>query len=81
MHPLSPRAVDSEGVFSPSPHLSSLWRGVCAFGRWMHFAAAYIHKYFCSIIDCQNKSVFPICVCVSVSLRLNLCVHLEVEHK
>lgn len=55
--------------------------GVCAFGRWAHFAAAYIHKYFCSIIGCQNKSVFPVCVCVSVSMTLNLFVHLEVEHK
>jgi len=34
------------------------------FLRLMHFAAAYIHKYFCSIIACQNKSVFLICVCV-----------------
>lgn len=33
------------------------------FLRLMHFAAAYIHKYFCSIIACQNKSVFLICVC------------------
>lgn len=33
------------------------------FLRLMNFAAAYIHKYFCSIIACQNKSVFFISVC------------------
>lgn len=54
---------------------------MCAFGRWTRFAGAYIHKYFCSRIGCQNKSVFPVCVCVSGSMPLNLFVHLEVEHK
>lgn len=73
-------AVDFEGVLTFPTFKQSL-AGVCAFGRWAHFAVAYIHKYFCSIIGCQNKSVFPVCVCVSVSMPLNLFVHLEVEHK